>query len=243
MKITKQSYHAAGAFPELHPSPPHVKTVAVARTLILLLLLASCGTPAPPPATPPPVDVRAETLALLESLERSFYSHWGSVDSTLEYRRIRDEQIPVLRQIADSNGEQALMALRILARRAPQERFSPAAKAILYWSMFQRETFFNRWGVISKSGFIPGIYGAEMMSLGAAAAPYLQKSLGDTRRAPVFGGEEERTSRIQGDRVCDYAWVLLATMFDRPLAYHADPRLRDPQIQELDLWLDRRGRK
>jgi hypothetical protein len=215
----------------------------VARTLTLLLLLASCGTPAPAPAAPQRDDVRAETLALLESLERSFYSHWGSVDSTPEYRRIRDEQVPILREIADSNGEYALMALRILERRAPAERFSPAAKAILYWTAFQRETFFNRWGVISKTGFIPAVYGHEMMSLGAAAAPYLQKSLRDTRRAPVFGGEDERTGRIQADRVCDFAWVMLATIFDRPLAYHADPRLRDPQIQELDLWLDRRGKK
>src|SRR6185503_10493037 len=206
-------------------------------------LLASCA--APPPAPPPrdPADPRADAVALLASLERSFYSHWGSVDSTAEVRRLRDDQLPILREIADSNGEHALMALRILARRAPAERFSPTAKAILYCTVFQRDTFFNRWGVISKSGFIPGVYGHELMGLGDAASPFLQKSLRDTRRAPVFGGEEERTSRIQGDRVCDYAWVLLATMYDRPLAYHADPRLRDPQIQELDLWLDRRRKK
>ena len=215
----------------------------MARSLVLALLLASCGAPPPEPSPPARGDVRAETLALLESLERSFYSHWGSVESTAEYRRLRDDQIPILREIADSNGEQALMALRVLARRAPGERFTPAAKAILYWSVFQRDAFFNRWGVISKSGFLPGVYGHEMMALGTAAAPYLQKSLRDTRRAPVFGGEEERTNRIQGDRVCDYAWVFLATLFDRPLIYHADPQLRDPQIQELDLWLDRRGKK
>jgi hypothetical protein len=56
----------------------------------------------------------------------------------------------------------------------------------------------------------------------------------------VYGGQDERTNRAQADRVCDYAWVFLATMFDRPLAYHPDPRHRDPQIHELDLWLDRR---
>jgi hypothetical protein len=215
----------------------------VARILTGLLLLASCGAPPPPPVRPDPVDLRAETAALLGSLEQTFYSHWGSLESTAEYRRLRDEQIPVLREIADSNGEHALMALRLLSRRAPGERFSPAAKAILYWTVFRRDHFFNRWGVISKGGFMPGVYGHEMMALGETVAPYLQKSLQDRRRAAVFGGEEERTNRSQGDRVCDYAWVLLATMFDRPLAYHADPRLRDPQIQELDLWLDRRLKK
>jgi len=219
-------------------------TVAVARTLTALLLLASCGAPPPPPPVrPDPAVVRADTVALLGSLEGTFYSHWGSLESTAEYRRLRDDQIPILREIADSNGEHALMALRLLARREPGERFSRSAKAILYWTLFQRDLFFNRWGVISKSGFMPGVYGHEMMALGEAVAPFLQKSLRDQRRAAVFGGEEERTNRIQGDRVCDYAWVLLATMFDRPLAYNVDPRLRDPQIQELDVWLDRRLKK
>ncbi len=231
------------AFQGLHPSPRNDKTVAVARLLMALLFLASCGAPPPPLVRPDPADIRAETIALLGSLEQSFYSHWGSLESTAEYRRLRDEQVPILREIADSNGEHALLALRLLARRAPGERFSPAAKAILYWTLFQRDTFFNRWGVISKSGFIPGLYGHEMMALGGVVAPYLQKSLRDTRRAPVFGGEEERTNRIQGDRVCDYAWVMLATMFDRPLAYTPDPSLRDPQIHELDLWMDRRPKK
>jgi hypothetical protein len=214
----------------------------VARISILLLLLASCGAPPAPPPRADPATLKAETVALLESLERSFYSHWGSVESTAEYARLRAGQEPVLREIVESNGEPALMALRVLAKRAPADRFPAEVKAIVYWTVFQRDSYYNRWGMISKSGFIPGVYGHEMLELGAAVAPYLQKSLRDTRRAPLFGGEDERTSRIQGDRVCDYAWIFLATMFDRPLAYHLDPRLRDPQIHELDLWLDRRGK-
>ncbi|RPH49689.1 MAG: hypothetical protein EHM91_02825 [Planctomycetota bacterium] len=94
--------------------------------------------------------------------------------------------------------------------------------------------------MITQSVFVPGVYGHELLAIGPAVAPYLQRSLRDTRRAPVFGGEEERTSRIQEDRVCDYAWIFLATMFDRPLAYNPDPRLRDPQIQAMDVWLDRK---
>lgn len=208
--------------------------------LLLFLMAASCGAPPVRPPAPDAAAARAGTLAILESLERSFYSHWGSVESTPEFARLKDDQVPILREIADANGEHALMAMRVLLKRAPGERFTPAAKAILYWSAFQREVQFNRWGVISKSGFLPGVYGHELLALGEIAAPYLRKSLQDRRRAPVHGVEEERTSRIQGDRVCDYAWVFLATMFDRPLAYHEDPRLRDPQIRDLDLWLDRR---
>ena len=94
--------------------------------------------------------------------------------------------------------------------------------------------------MITGSGFLPGVYGQEVLDLGPAAAPYFQQSLRDQRRVVVFGKEEERTSRIQQDRICDYAWILLATIFDRPLAYNEDPRLRDPQIHELDVWIDRR---
>src|SRR5438552_1580785 len=139
--FTTPFYHA-GSTPGLQRGRGKDKTVAVARSLVLALLLASCGTPPQKPSPPARGDVRAETLALLESLERSFYSHWGSVESTAEYRRLRDDQIPFLREIADSNGDQALMALRVLARRAPEERFTPSAKAILYWSAFQRDSFF-----------------------------------------------------------------------------------------------------
>lgn len=209
--------------------------------LILLLGLGSCQAPPPPPAPVADPDApRKEVHELLEALDRSFYSHWGSVESTPEYRKFRDEHVPILRELADANGDHALTALRVLAKRAPSERFSPAAKAILYWTEFARDRVYNRWGVISKSGFLPGVYGQEVLDLGAAAAPYFQQSLRDQRRIAVFGAEDERQSRIQQDRVCDYAWILLATIFDRPLAYHEDPRLRDPQIHDLDVWMDRR---
>lgn len=213
------------------------------RSLILLLLLSSCAAPpSPDPAPGKPVDpgaLKREASALLDALEKKFYRHWGSVESTAEYRKFRDEHVPVLRGIADSNGENALMALRVLAKRAPSESFKPEAKAILYWTAFERDELYNRWGIISKSGFLPGVYGQEVLALGPAVAPYFQQSLRDKRRVDVFGTEDARTSRLQGDRVCDYAWVLLATIFDRPLAYHEDPRLRDPQIQQLDVWVGR----
>jgi hypothetical protein len=212
------------------------------KILILLLVLASCQAPPPPAPRVDPDARKREVVALMATLEKNFYAHWGTVESTAEYAKLRDEDVPILREIADSNGENALMSLRILAKRSPGERFSPAAKGILYWTVFARDTVYNRWGVISKSGLLPGVYGQEVLMLGAAAAPYFQQSLRDARQIALFGTEDERASRHRQDRVCDYAWVLLATIFDRPLAYHEDPRLRDSQIHELDLWLDRRGK-
>ena len=208
----------------------------------LLLALLSCSAPPPPPPPPPPspAELKAEVESILTTLEKSFYSHWGSVESTAEYRKIRDEHVPLLREIADANGEYALMAMRVLLRRAPRERFSPGARAILYWTVFQREVYYNRWGLITKSGFVPAVYGDEMMLTGEAVQPYLQRSLRDTRPAPVIGVVEQRESRARGDRVCDYAWLFLSTIVNRPVDYQTDPRLRDPQIHELDLWLDRK---
>jgi hypothetical protein len=148
--------------------------------------------------------------------------------------------VPFLREIADANGDQALMAYRVLRRLAPGERFTDGARAILYSSALERETNFARWGTLTKTGFLPAVYGDEALALGAELVPFLRNALQDRRRALLQGGpDEERANRIQGDRVCDYAWVLLATALHRPFAYEADPERRDYQIRDFDLWLDR----
>ncbi len=174
---------------------------------------------------------------MLDRLEAGFHSHWGSIEKTPEFGRLERAHAPFLREEADANGPRALMALRALARLAPEERFSPAAKAILYAAALARDVDFTRWGVVAPSGFLPGVYGQELLELGKISTPYLRPLLRDRRRAPV---SIEPAGRVQGDRVCDYAWVFLATLHDRPLAYHAAPDARDEQIRQMDLWLDRR---
>jgi hypothetical protein len=213
-------------------------------SVLLFSLLAACASKHPAPEKAPPVPSppsRSEVIRILARLESTFYTHWGSVEKTPEYAALPETAVPVLRELVESNGEYALMALRVLACRAPEVKFSAEVKAILYASAFGRETNFTRWGVISPSGFLPGVYGAELLSLGKAVGPYLQKYLGERRPAPIQGGKSlDRTHWLQQDRVCDYAWVLLSQIFDRPLAYTPDPESRDPQIRELDLWMDRR---
>jgi hypothetical protein len=211
----------------------------------LLLLLCSCAAPPPPrpdppPPAPDPALLRSETAAVLAALDRDFPLHWGSVETTAAFRTLRREHVPFLRELADANGPRALTALRVLARLAPGEKFGDSARAILYVTAFEGELNFSRWGVVAPSGFLPGVYGSELLACGKAAVPFLRKLLSDRRRAPVPGSGSEETNRRQGDRVCDYAWVFLATILDRPMTYHADPGKRDLQIRELDLWLDRR---
>jgi hypothetical protein len=174
---------------------------------------------------------------VLDALEASFYVHWGSVERSPDYARLGREHVPALREEADANGPRAVLALRALERLAPEEPVRPAAKAILYAAALGRENDFTRWGAISPSGFLPGVYGQELLNLGALSTSYLRPLLSDRRRAPASA---ERAGKAAGDRVCDYAWVLLATIHDRPLAYHPDPDRRDEQIRQMELWLDRK---
>lgn len=213
------------------------------RALPLLLalsgvegLLAACAAPPerPAPFERPPAAWRGEAERIVAELEAKFYEHWGSVEGTEPYRRLKDDHLPWLLRIVDENGDSALMALRIIARRWPVEAGSDERRAILYAEGLRRERNFRRWGSITGSGFLPGVYGHELLALKRAAVPYVRKLLADTRRAQVAGGNDERTSEREEWRVCDYAWVFLAAILDRPLAWSVDPRDRDPQIRRLD---------
>ncbi len=207
----------------------------------ILLLGAGCAPrPAQDPLRAESVPTRDELRGPLVSLEATFYRHWGAVEGTPEFRSFRAAHVPALREWVEANHPLSLMALRVLDRLAPGERVSPAARAILLTSALARERNFARWGVISPSGFLPGVCGGELLALGREAVGPLHRLLRDTRRAHVWGGEGERVNQAQGDRVCDYAWVLLSTLLDQPLSYHPDPARRDPQIRALDLRLDRR---
>lgn len=206
---------------------------------LALLLLAGCAAPRGTSSSPPPParDFRAEAKAVLDALETGFYTHWGALERAPEFARLKREHVPALREEVDANGPRAVLALRALERLAPEERIRPAAKAILYATALGRERDFTRWGAITPSGFLPGVYGQELLDSGALATPYLKPLLRDDRRAPASA---ERAGKVGGDRVRDYAWVFLATIHDRPLAYHPDPGRRDEQIRQLELWLDRR---
>lgn len=210
--------------------------------LPLAILAGACAAPAPapPPAVPSPQEIRQQALDVLQALEASFESHWGSLQETAAFGRLSAVHVPVLRRTADANGPQALMALRVLERLAPGERFTPAARAHIYAAALARETNFARWGAIGPAGFLPGVYGAELLRLGKAATSPLRPLLRDRRRAPIRAGSaEEAANRLQGDRVCDYAWIFLATVHERPIAYFTDSRDRDESIRSFDLWLDR----
>ena len=213
------------------------------RTSILLLLLTACSAPPPPPPPaplPPKPPLAQETLTALSALEATFYTHWGSIDNTEPFGRLGLEHVPPLLEAAHSGGTRSLMAFRILTRLAPDESFSEEAKAILYTSALRREKDFSRWGVISKQEYLPGVYGDELMKIGEAVVPFLRDLLSDRRLAPVIASPGVWQNRANRDRVCDYAWVMVAKIVGRKTVYRNEPRLRDPQIREMGYWLDRR---
>lgn len=209
----------------------------------LLMLAGGCVAAAPTPTTdaPAPPDYRREALEVLEALEASFEDHWGTLEATAPFRGLTGAHVPALKEVAGANGPQALMALRVLDRLSPAESLPRAARAQVYASALGRETRFARWGAVGPTGFLPGVYGAELLALGTAATDPLRPLLSDRRRASIRAGRaEEAANRLQGDRVCDYAWIFLATIHDRPIGYFSDPVARDEAIRRFDLWLDRR---
>lgn len=212
------------------------------RSAALWLLLGGCAAPprAPSPTAPAP-DLRQEVLDVLHALETGFDEHWGSFHATAHFRRLSAAHVAPLQEVAGANGPLALTALRVLDRLAPGEAFTPAARAYIYAAALGRDVDFARWGAVGPTGFLPGVYGAELLALGKAVTGPLRPLLGDRRRAPIRAGRaEEAANRLQGDRVCDYAWIFLATIHDRPIAYFTDPADRDEAIRRFDLWLDRR---
>lgn len=213
--------------------------------LLPLLLAGACATSDPPAPAPAPAprspELRREAVDALQALEASFDEHWGSLQETAVFAGLSEAHVPAVRATADANGPLALMALRVLDRLAPDEPFTPAARAHIYAAALARESNFARWGAVGPAGFLPGVYGAELLRLGKAATAPLRPLLQDRRRAPIRAGvAEEAANRLQGDRVCDYAWIFLATTHGRPIAYFTDARDRDEAIRRFDLWLDRR---
>jgi hypothetical protein len=177
---------------------------------------------------------RREAEEIVAKLEARFYEHWGSLERTEPYRRLSEDHLRWLQGMVDENGETALMALRVIERRWPADAGSDERRAIIYAEALRRERNFRRWGAVTGSGLLPGVYGHELLALGKTAVPHLRRLLADSRPAPVVGGSDERVAEREGRRVCDYAWVFLSTILDRPPAWSTDPRDRDPQIRKLD---------
>jgi hypothetical protein len=139
---------------------------------------------------------------------------------------------PELLSAATAGGYRGLLALEAL-RQADAEAYAgvPAAeRARGYADALRASTMFNAWG-------LPGVRlspaADALAELGQDAVPALAPLLDDTREAPLEGSQDATTAAQYGNRVADYALVLLTRIAGGPDDYPPDPAERDRRIAAL----------
>lgn len=123
----------------------------------------------------------------------------------------------------------ALEALRVTDERAYAGIPRPE-RAAIYVDAFRESHFFNAWGL--ASGQLTPTADA-LIALNEEAASRLAPLLSDKRAAPLRGGRDATSAVVYGNRVCDYAWVFLMQIGNRPYTYVQDAAGRDAAIAAL----------
>ncbi len=130
----------------------------------------------------------------------------------------------------------ALEALRA-ADVAAYQALSVGTRSAIYASALRSSAFFNAWGM-------PGVQLTDtanaLASLGVDAVAALAPLLEDERPAPLAGSKDATASSAYGNRVRDYAWVLISEILGRRYSYPKSPRARDEEIDKLRAHLRRR---
>jgi hypothetical protein len=131
-----------------------------------------------------------------------------------------------------ARGESAFLALEALrvADPAAYGALPAGERAGIYIDALKSSIFFNAWGVPGYQ-FTPTAH--ALIALGDDAGAALAPLLADCRPAPLSGSQGATTSRIYGNRVCDYAWVFISEIKRRPCTYTQDPAERDEAIALL----------
>ncbi|HBB87626.1 MAG TPA: hypothetical protein DC047_08440 [Blastocatellia bacterium] len=155
-----------------------------------------------------------------------------AADSITLARKMGSAAAPVLLEQINPQGEASFLALEALREAAPEVFHSLPSRlcADIYAEALRTGDFYNTWGV-------PGHQLTDtanaFIGLGETAVAVLRPLLDDKRDAPLSGSHEATTSKIYGNRLCDYAWVLISEIMGRPYVYSQDPAERDQAIQAL----------
>jgi hypothetical protein len=146
---------------------------------------------------------------------------------------------PLLAEIR-SRGAAALLALESLRKADPAayDSLRVRDRVDIYVSALTQCRFYNAWGV---PGYELTTTAHALIALGADAVAALAPLLGDIRPAPLSGSQDAATSAMYGNRLCDYAWVLIATIQRQAYAYSPDPADRDRAIARLRRQLEGGG--
>jgi len=147
-------------------------------------------------------------------------------------RKIGPPASTLLVERVQARGPDALLALEALrvADPAGYAAQPAAARAQVYAAALQRNAFFNTWG--QPSGPLSETSRA-FAALGEPAVAVLAPLLDDPRAAPSSGSQDATLSKLNGNRVCDYAWVLISEARHAPYGYLTSPADRDQDIAAM----------
>ncbi|HEU4733662.1 MAG TPA: hypothetical protein VFT22_37465 [Kofleriaceae bacterium] len=227
---------------------------ALVATVVATILVAGCNGPAAPRSGPPagsgadlaggptrgsnrgtPMTTTSPDLSALASRLAEDVAHdippFGA-NSVKLARGLGPAATAMLAGKVAARGGDAFLALEALRAADPAGYAAvPAAdRAAVYAAALQRSAFFNSWG---QPGMSLTDTSHAFAQLGDAAVAVLTPLLDDQRAAPSSGSQDATLARMNGNRVCDYAWVLISEARGADYAYAASPAERDREIAAM----------
>lgn len=154
-------------------------------------------------------------------------------ESVRTARRLGAAATSLLLGHIDASASTAFLALEALREADPEayNDLSARKRAEIYANNLQNDSrFYNAWGV---PGYLLTETAHALIDLGDEAVAALEPLLNDRRPAPLSGSQDATTSSMYGNRVRDYAWVLISEIKDLPYTYSQDPAERDQAIEAL----------
>ena len=122
-----------------------------------------------------------------------------------------------------------LEAVRTLDRAA-YEAIPVDVRIGIYVDALRHARWLNDWGL---PGFAEGEARRALVQLGPPVVAALMSLLDDQRPALVLGSQETTLGREYGNRICDYALVLIGAIRQQELTYPRDVAERDGMITEI----------
>ena len=156
---------------------------------------------------------------------------FGAESIKIAHRLGSDATSFLLEQL-ETGGWTAFLALEAL-RESDTVSYSsiPARKRVgIYVEVLRHSIFYNAWGLPGYQ-FTNTAY--ALISLGEEAFAALKPLLDDQRPAPLSGSQDATTSAMYGNRICDYAWVLICEIRGQSYTYFCSAAERDREIEKL----------
>lgn len=212
---------------------------------VVAVMLASCNGPAarPPHGAEGSADGSSKGTAMTTSPDLSALAQGLQQDAARDIppfgadsvklaRRLGSAATPLLVQRVQARGADAFLALEALRAADPAGYAAQPAsmRAQVYVAALGHNTFFNSWG---QPGMTLSDTSHAFAALGDEAVHVLVPLLDDKRDAPSSGSQDATLSRANGNRVCDYAWVLIHEARGTDYAYSSLPADRDREIAAM----------